>query len=194
MAPLAWLLDRSPPRPGYRAASHERLAAKRRPERERAARKRGRGREPAPSFSFRRRTCRGCRRALPSRHAIDWRSVRLRGAFSVAPSHSKVWSRAARYQIHRMKGSREKGRPCRKAREFAKAQRARRVFFPFFFPSSTQFPCSRSLSFFLPLFFHPSCTRKRTKVVRTSQVLDNGRHGDDEIDQIAEEKRNQKAR
>ena len=36
----------------------------------------------------------------------------------------------------------------------------------------------------IPLSF----TRKRTKVVGTSQVLDNGRHGGDEIDEIAEEK------
>ena len=115
------------------------------------------------------------------RHAIDSRSVRVRGASSVSSSHAKVRSGAARYQIHRPKGSRKTDRPCRKARGFAKAQRFFFSLFSFSFElnsSLSGFPLF-SLSLFPFFFFHPSLF-KRTKVVRTSQVLDNGRHGDDE--------------
>ena len=79
------------------------------------------------------------------RHAIDSRSVRVRGASSVSSSHAKVRSGAARYQIHRPKGSRKTDRPCRKARGFAKAQR---FFFSLF---SFSFELNSSLSGF-PLF------------------------------------------
>lgn len=126
-----------------------------------------------------------------SRHAIDSRSVRARGALSVAPLRSKVWSGAALYQIHRLRGSRETDGPCRKARRIRQSPTAAAAgVFSFFFSLFLQLLCF----FFLSLSLFPRLSLTHQSGEDQSGTRQRPTWRRNEIDQIAEEeKENQKA-
>ena len=123
-----------------------------------------RGRETESCFSL----CHSAAHAVSSRKegvacsagsgkSIASRSVRLRGARSIASSHARAWSRLLPYQIHRLRGPGATEGPCRKARGFAKAQREQkrrrwRVVFFFFFESFSALALAPSPLLSLSLF------------------------------------------
>ena len=165
-----------PPRRNARAFGGGAEARARAKQRERRGRK---------IFRFRRRrTCGGRRRrALPSFGGT--RSIRVPCA-SAAPLPSLLLTPkyGAERRDTRSIGRRDPERPTGRVGRPADSPKHNVFFSLSSLSPSNSIPLSPAFLFFLSLsfrffFFHPSLF-KRTKVVRTSQVLDNGRHGDDE--------------